>query len=221
MRYAFVAEERAQFPVRLLCRVMGVSVSGFYDYQHRQGRPDPDAQIRIDLHKVYAASRKTYGRPRLVEALRQQAYAVGHKRVDRLMHEEHIQGRSKGGFRPCTTDSHHALPVASNLLGRQFSVQSSTPAWFSDITYIATKEGWLYLAVVLSIQTRQVLGYSLADRMPDDLVERAFMNAWNACLGVYGVIFHSDQGRQYASSRFRLALAKKGFAQSMSRRGNC
>ena len=221
MRYGFVAEERAQFPVRLLCRVMGVSVSGFYDYQHRQGRPDPDAQIRIDLHKVYAASRKTYGRPRLVEALRQQAYAVGHKRIDRLMHEEHIQGRSKGGFRPCTTDSHHALPVASNLLGRQFSVQSSTPAWVSDITYIATKEGWLYLAVVLSIQTRQVLGYSLADRMPDDLVERAFMNAWNACLGVYGVIFHSDQGRQYASSRFRLALAKKGFAQSMSRRGNC
>ncbi|WGV19107.1 IS3 family transposase [Pseudomonas putida] len=207
MRYAFVAEERAQFPVRLLCRVMGVSVSGFYDYQHRQGRPDPDAQIRIDLHKAYAASRKTYGRPRLVEALRQQAHAVGHKRIDRLMHEEHIQGRSKGGFRPCTTDSHHALPVASNLLDRQFSVQNPALAWVSDITYIATKEGWLYLAVVLSIQTRQVLGYSLADRMPDDLVERAFVNAWNACLGVCGAIFHSDQGRQYASSKFRFKVA--------------
>ncbi|MFK0310566.1 DDE-type integrase/transposase/recombinase [Pseudomonas sp. NPDC090233] len=97
---------------------------------------------------------------------------------------------------------------------------SATPTWVSDITYIATKEGWLYLAVVLSIQTRQVLGYSLADRMPDDLVERAFINAWNACLGLYGVVFHSDQGRQYASSKFRFALAKKGFTQSMCRKGN-
>lgn len=221
MRYAFVASERTQFPVRLLCRVMGVSVSGFYDYQHRQGRPDRDAQIRVDLHKAYAASRNTYGRPRLVEALRRQAHAVGHKRVGRLMHEEHIQGKCKGGFKPCTTDSHHYLPVADNVLARQFSVSSATPTWVSDITYIATKEGWLYLAVVLSIQTRQVLGYSLADRMPDDLVERAFINAWNACLGLYGVVFHSDQGRQYASSKFRFALAKKGFTQSMSRKGNC
>lgn len=97
---------------------------------------------------------------------------------------------------------------------------SATPTWVSDITYIATKEGWLYLAVVLSIQTRKVLGYSLADRMPDDLVERAFINAWNACLGLYGVVFHSDQGRQYASSKFRFALAKKGFTQNMSRKGN-
>ena len=221
MRYAFVATERAHFPVRILCRVMGVSVSGFYDYQHREARPDRDAQIRIDLRKTYAASRNTYGRPRLVEALRQQAYAVGHKRVSRLMHEERIHGRSKRGFKPSTTDSRHYLPVASNRLARQFSIDNPTPTWVSDITYISTKEGWMYLAVVLSIQTRQVLGYSLSDRMPDDLVEHAFLNAWSACSDSTGVVFHSDQGRQYASSKFRLALAKKDCTQSMSRKGNC
>lgn len=221
MRYAFVATERARYPVRVLCRVMEVSVSGFYDYTHRQSCPDPDAQIRIELRKAYAASRNTYGRPRLVAALRQKSHAVGHKRIRRLMQEERIQGKSKGGFRPCTTDSRHHLPAASNVLGRQFSIDNPTPTWVSDITYLPTKEGWLYLAVVLSIQTRQVLGYSLADRMPDDLVERAFINAWNACLGLSGVVFHSDQGRQYASSKFRFALAKKGVTQSMSRKGNC
>ena len=221
MRYAFVAAERTQYPVQVLCRVMEVSTSGFYDYTHRQPRPDPDAQIRIALRSAYAASRKTYGRPRLVAALRQKSFAVGHKRVRRLMREERIQGKSKGGFRPCTTDSCHYLPVASTVLARQFSIDNPTPTWVSDITYLPTREGWLYLAIVLSIQTRQILGYSLSDRMPDGLVESAFLNAWSACSGSSGAVFHSDQGRQYASSKFRLTLAKKDFTQSMSRKGNC
>jgi transposase InsO family protein len=105
-------------------------------------------------------------------------HAVGHKRVARLMREEGLRGKAKGRAKPRTTDSSHARPVAENLLDRQFDVTSLTPAWVSDITYIATREGWLYLAVVLSVQTRQVLGYSLSDRMPDDLVEQAFLNAW-------------------------------------------
>lgn len=221
MRYAFVATQRTLYPVRVLCRVMAVSASGFYDFLRRQPRPDPDAEIRRELRKAYAASRNTYGRPRLVAALRQSEYAVGHKRVSRLMHEERIRGRSKGGFKPCTTDSRHHLPVANNVLARQFSIENPTPTWVSDITYISTKEGWLYLAVVLSIQTRQVLGYSLSDRMPDSLVESALLNAWNACPGPTGVVFHSDQGRQYASSRFQSVLARKDFTQSMSRKGNC
>ncbi|WP_178128916.1 IS3 family transposase [Pseudomonas sp. FSL L8-0168] len=194
MRYAFVAAERTQYPVRMLCRVMEVSTSGFYDYTHRQPRPDPDAQIRIELRSVYAASRHTYGRPRLVAALRQKSYAVGHKRVSRLMQEEGIHGKSKRGFRPCTTDSNHYLPVANNVVARQFAIDNPTPTWVSDITYLPTREGWLYLAVVLSIQTRQILGYSLSDRMPDGLVESAFLNAWSACSGTSGAVFHSDQG---------------------------
>ena len=221
MRYAFVAAERTQYPVRVLCRVMEVSVSGFYDFTHRRLRPDPDTQLRIDLRSIFVASRNTYGRPRLVAALRQKSHAVGHKRVRRLMHEERIQAKSKGGFRPCTTDSHHYLPVASNVLNRQFSIDNPTPTWVGDITYLPTKEGWLYLAIILSIQTRQILGYSLSDRMPDTLVERAFLNAWSTCSGTSGAVFHSDQGSQYASSKFRLTLAKKDFKQSMSRRGNC
>ncbi|MGN8262196.1 IS3 family transposase [Pseudomonas sp. SMSB3] len=221
MRYAFVAAERTRYPVRVLCRVMEVSVSGFYDFTHRRLRPDPDNQVRIDLRSVFAASRNTYGRPRLVAALRQKSHSVGHKRVRRLMQEEHIRAKSKGGFRPCTTDSSHHMPVAGNVLDRQFSIDNPTPTWVSDITYLPTKEGWLYLAVVLSIQTRQVLGYSLSDRMPDTLVENAFLNAWNACSGTGGEIFHSDQGRQYASGKFRQTLASKDVQQSMSRRENC
>lgn len=110
------------------------------------------------------------------------------------MQEEGIHGKSKRGFRPCTTDSNHYLPVANNVVARQFAIDNPTPTWVSDITYLPTREGWLYLAVVLSIQTRQILGYSLSDRMPDGLVESAFLNAWSACSGTSGAVFHSDQG---------------------------
>ena len=139
----------------------------------------PRIAVAVNPSAAQGAHRD-YGH-RLVEALRQQAYAVGHKRVSRLMHEERIHGRSKRGFKPSTTDSRHYLPVASNRLARQFSIDNPTPTWVSDITYLPTREGWLYLAVVLSIQTRQILGYSLSDRMPDGLVESAFLNAWSAC----------------------------------------
>ena len=201
MRYAFVARERAQFPLQVLCRVLGVSRSGFHDYQVRQASPGPDrdATIRRDLKRCHAESRGTYGRPRLVTDLRELGHVVGPKRVSRLMREEGLRGKAKGRARPRTTDSAHTRPLAGNLLARRFEVTSSTPAWVSDITYIATREAWLYLAVVLSIQTRQVLGYSLSDRMPDDLVEQAFLNAWHRSPGERSVLFHSDRGSQYAS----------------------
>ncbi|AJD46486.1 isxal7 transposase orfb protein [Isoalcanivorax pacificus W11-5] len=223
MKYAFVARERALFPVRLLCRVLAVSVSGFYDYLRRQSAPrrDSDAMLRADLHAIHAVSRRTYGRPRLVRALRARAHVVGHKRVARLMREEALQGKVKGGFKPRTTDSQHRRQVAQNLLDRQFAVDSPVPAWVGDITYIPTREGWLYLAVVLSLQTRQVLGYSLSERMPDDLVQQAFLNAWTASPVGEGVLFHSDRGSQYASGDFRAMIAALGFVPSMSRKGNC
>lgn len=223
MKYAFVARERAHFPVRLLCRVLAVSVSGFYDHLRRQATPrrDPDAAVRADLHAIHAGSRRTYGRPRLVKALRACAHTVGHKRVARLMREEGLRGKVKGGFKPRTTDSQHTRLVAENLLDRQFAVDSPVPAWVGDITYIPTKEGWLYLAAVLSLQTRQVLGYSLSERMPDDLVQQAFLNAWAASPANEGVLFHSDRGSQYASGDFRKTITALGFVPSMSRKGNC
>ena len=149
------------------------------------------------------------------------AHAVGHKRVARLMHEEGLRGKTKGRFRPRTTDSPHARPVAENLLDRQFAVDSAMPAWVGDITYIPTREGWLYLATVIDLQTRQVLGYSLCERMPDDLVKQAFLNAVSACTAEKGMLFHSDRGSQYASGQFRQALSSHGFVPSMSRKGNC
>jgi transposase InsO family protein len=201
--------------------VLAVSVSGFHDYLRRQGRPDAEAALRVDLRTIHAGSRGTYGRPRLVRALRARAHAVGHKRVARLMREEGLCGKVKGRFTPRTTDSRHDKPVAENRLDRQFAVNSPVPAWVSDITYIPTREGWLYLAAVINLRTRQVLGYSLAERMPDDLVRQAFLNAWSASPADAGVLFHSDRGSQYASSNFGKTLAAHGFVPSMSRKGNC
>lgn len=223
MRYAFVARERTQFPLTVLCRLLGVSRSGCHAYLARQARPGPDkdATLRRDLKRCHAESRGLYGRPRLVTDLRELGHAVGPKRVTRLMREEGLRGKAKGRTKPRTTDSGHRRPVAENLLARQFDVTSPTPAWVSDITYLPTREGWLYLAVVLSIQTRQVLGYSLADRMPDDLVEQAFLNAWQRSPEGQGVLFHSDRGSQYASHDFRRTLTTLGFVSSMSRRANC
>lgn len=223
MRYAFVARERARFPLAILCRLLAVSRSGFHEYLRRQTQPGPDkdATLRRDLKRCHAESRGLYGRPRLLTDLRELGHPVGPKRITRLMREEGLRGKAKGRARPRTTDSGHARPVAENLLDRRFDVTSPTPAWVSDITYIATREGWLYLAVVLRLQTRQVLSYSLSDRMPDDLVEQAFLNAWQRSNGPQGVLFHSDRGSQYASHDFRRMLMTRGFVPSMSRKANC
>jgi putative transposase len=223
VRHAFVARERAYFPLEVLCRLLRVARSGFYDYLARQAspRPDVEAAVRQDLRACHAASRGTYGRPRLVQDLRELGHPVGPKRVARLMREEGLRGKAKGRWKPRTTDSAHARPVAANLLDRRFEVTSPAPAWVSDITYLETREGWLYLAVVLSVQTRQVLGYSLAERMPDGLVENAFLNAWHRRPAASGVLFHSDRGSQYASVDFQRTITRFGFVPSMSRRANC
>lgn len=146
---------------------------------------------------------------------------MGHKRVARLMTEEGLRGRIKGSQRPRSGQRRDGRPPAENLLDRQFSVGSGQPAWVGDITYLATREGWMYLAAVINLQTRQVLGYSLSDRMPDDLVQQAFLNAWAACPSAPGLLFHSDRGSQYTSSAFGGTVTAHGAVQSMSRKGNC
>jgi len=220
VKYAFITRQQTHFPLGVLCRVLGVARSGFHDHQRRQAPPgpDPDAAIRRDLRACHARSRGLYGRPRLVADLRALGHAVGPKRVPRLMREAGLRGRCKGRARPRTTDSRHRRPVVENVLARQFEVTGPTPAWVSDITSIETREGWLYLAVVPSVQTRQVLGYSLAERMPDDLVEQAFLNAGHRDPARTGVVFHSDRSSQ--GGAFRRTLTTLGFVPSMSRKGN-
>ena len=154
-------------------------------------------------------------------ALRAQGWRVNPKRVRRVMREEGLRGVRKGRFVPRTTDSAHQRAIAPNVLQRRFGVDQAVRAWTSDLTYVATREGWLYLAVIIALQTRQVLGYSLSDRMPDELVLNALRNACHLEAPPPGTLFHSDRGSQYASDDFRGALGALGMVASMSRKGNC
>lgn len=223
MRYAFVASQRTRYPVSVMCRVLEVSSAGFYAYLKRCicVRPDPEAALRAELCAAHRASRRSYGRPRLVRALRERGHGVGPKRVRRLMREAGIEGVRKRPFKPSTTHSAHARPVAPNVLDRRFEPNTAPPAWVSDITYLATLEGWMYLATVIEVRTRRVLGYSLADRMFDTLVRDALANACITPVETPGVIFHSDRGSQYASGAFGADMKTHGLVPSMSRTGNC
>jgi len=223
VKYAWIDSQRTHFPIELQCRVLQVSRSGFFAWRARQavGRTDPDAPMREQLRQLHQQSRRLYGRRRLVHALRARGHRVNPKRVRRLMLEERLRGVRKGRFVPRTTDSEHARAIAQNVLQRQFDVASGVAAWVSDITYVPTREGWLYLAVIIALHTRQVLGYSLADRMPDELVLTALRNACHAEVPSERTVFHSDRGSQYASKDFRSAIGALQMVASMSRKGNC
>ena len=223
MKNAWIDQQRTQYPIELLCRVLNVSRSGFFAWRRRQaeGRPDPSARARQELKQVHEQSRRRYGRRRLTHALRARGHSINPKRVRRLMREEGLQGVRKGRFVPRTTDSAHTRAIAPNVLERRFSVDTAVSAWTSDITYVPTREGWLYLAVILALKTRQVLGYSLSDRMPDGLVLNALRNACRLQAPSPGTLFHSDRGSQYASDDFRDALGALEMIASMSRKGNC
>jgi len=223
VKYAYIASQRTDYPIGFMCRVLEVSTSGFFAWQARERAPqsDKDAPLRESIIQVHEESRRRYGRRRLTHALRAQGMRVNPKRVHRVMREEGLRGVRKGRFVPRTTDSAHQRAIAPNVLQRRFGVDTAVLAWTSDITYIATREGWLYLAVIIALQTRQVLGYSLSDRMPDELVLNALRNACHLDAPAPGTVFHSDRGSQYASDDFREALSALGMVASMSRKGNC
>jgi putative transposase len=223
VKYAYIASQRAHYPTGFMCRVLEVSTSGFFAWQARENAPQraADASLREAIVQVHGESRRRYGRRRLTHALRAQGWCVNPKRVRRVMREEGLRGVRKGRFVPRTTDSAHQRAIAPNVLQRRFGVDQAVRAWTSDITYVATREGWLYLAVIIALQTRQVLGYSLSDRMPDELVLNALRNACHLEAPPPGTLFHSDRGSQYASDDFRGALGALGMVASMSRKGNC
>lgn len=225
MKYAFIQRHKTCWPVSLQCEVLGVSPSGYHDHVRQRASRKPGTRMSNDallvhIKAVHAQSSGEYGWPRVWRELLVRGIRVGKERVRQLMQLHGIKARGKRKYK-ATTDSNHGLPVAPNLLNRQFTVHAPDRVWTSDITYIATDEGWLYLAVVIDLFSRQVVGWSMQPHMKKDLVIDALRMAWFRRQPEPGLIFHSDRGSQYCSHEFRAVLKAYGMQSSMSRKGNC
>jgi len=226
VRYAFIRAHRAVFRICAMCRVLRVSKAGFYEWQSRapSSRAQRDAEIAVEIKAFYRESGKRYGSPRIHADLQDAGTGCGRKRVARIMREHGVVGKSRKRRRPRTTDSKHKLPIAPNLLNRQFSpeeIKQTNRTWAGDITYIPTNVGWLYLAVVLDLRSRRVVGWSMRCTMEADLVLDALRMALLHRQPSPGVLYHSDRGSQYASKDARKLLREHGMKCSMSRKGNC
>jgi transposase InsO family protein len=218
-----VAREKKAYPVAVLCRIMGVSRSGFYDYLKRQQRP-PDRErqtLLADMKDIAEGSNYSYGSRRMMRALQAFGHRVGRSQTRRLMRDAGIVVRYRKRYR-VTTNSHHSEPVFPNRLQRDFEPAAPNRSWVADITYVWTREGWLYLAVVLDLYSRSVVGWSLSRRMQSTLVCDALQMAiWRRRPQPGELIHHSDRGVQYASKPFRQLLQQYGIHGSMSRKGDC
>jgi putative transposase len=228
VKYAFIEDHRRLWPIRVQCRVLRVSVSGFHQHVFRRReiahrRHLSEAVLVVHIRAVYEEHRGAYGWPRIWRQLRKGGIRVGKLRVQRLMQQLGIRARGKRRFRITTTDSRHNLPIAPNLLNRNFTVAAPNRAWTGDVTYIPTDEGWLFLAVVIDLFSRRVVGWSMQTEMRRNLVIDALEMAWfqRRAQGKTELIFHSDRGSQYASQEFRAVLEEHGIRASMSRKGNC
>jgi transposase InsO family protein len=223
VKYAWIDRQRKQFALSEMCHVLEVSVSGFRAWK-RGGTPNrkglTDSQLLLLIKAIDAELKGAYGSPRMVLELRARGFCASKERVERLMRENNIRARHKRRYK-ATTDSKHTLPIAANLLDRQFSPAAPNQVWTSDITYLWTDEGWLYLAIVIDLFNREVVGWSLKPRMTTDLVIDALTMAWFRRKPAAGLIHHSDRGSQYASHCFQKRLSMYGMICSMSRKGNC
>jgi transposase InsO family protein len=206
-------------PIAQSCRVLGVSRSGFYEARRRSAKP-LFCKTSVHLRAAFTASHQSYGSRRLVSALKARGISVGRYKVRSLMRQASLKPVWKRKFIH-TTDSKHDLPIAANVLARQFNPVAPNVAYVSDITYIRTGAGWLYLAMVLDLFSRKVVGWAMAPSMPADLVCDALRMAIGQRQPAAGLIVHSDRGSQYASAQYQTLLTKHGFVCSMSRKGNC
>ncbi len=226
MKYAFIAGQGDSYPVEVLCQALMVSPSGYAHWKaagtarRTAGRRLSDEHLLTLIRAIHAKTRGAYGSPRIFSELKDEGYPVGKARVEKLMRTHGIRARHRRRFK-ATTDSRHGLPVAPNVLGRQFRPSAPNMSWAADITYIATGEGWLYLAVVLDLYDRSVVGWSIKPRMTTDLVTDALTMAWYRRKPGWGLVHHSDRGSQYASQTFQAKLQEFGMVCSMSRKGNC
>jgi len=222
VKYAFIQEHEAVFLVSRMCRVFEVSRSGFYEWLSRpeSARKQADRQLTEGIKQAFEDSRQTYGTRRIQNDLDQQGQCVSRARIGRLMRQAGLRGKTRRRFR-ATTNSNHTLPVAPNRLDRQFQVAEPDRVYVGDITYVATGEGWLYLAVFLDLFSRQVVGWAMSAWMTADLVVDALQMARWRRRPDKGLLVHSDRGSQYASGRFQTMLKDHGYIGSMSRKGNC
>jgi putative transposase len=222
MSFRLVDEAKKEFPVHRLCRVLGVSQSGYFAWKGRPAcrRQHADMVLLAHVRPAFALSNDTYGSPRMRRELRDDGLTVGRRRTARLMRENGLRARQKRRFKR-TTDSHHAWPVAPNLLDQDFTAAGPDEKWGADISYIWTKEGWLYLAVVIDLFARRVVGWSTSDRLHRDLALAALRKAVVVRRPAAGLIHHSDRGSQYCSVEYQAELKALGILISMSRRGNC
>jgi len=223
MKYLFVTQHKKTWPIDLMCRVLGVGRQGYYHYRRNieAKLADPEHQEMLEwIEDIAIASGHTYGRRRMKRAMNALGYPISRMKTVKLMKEAGIQVRHKKKFK-VTTNSNHKLPLFENLLDRQFDVEQPNQVFASDITYIWTQEGWLYLAVVIDLYSRKVVGWSMSSRMTAQLVCDALTMAIWLRRPKAGLIHHSDRGSQYASKAFRRLLKAHGIKGSMSRKGDC
>ena len=212
-----------EFPVDFMCEVFSVSRSGYYAWRSRDpsgAKVEKENALLRSIEEIYLGSRSTYGSPRIFNLLQASGHKVSKTKVERMMKNNGIRSKTKRKFR-VTTDSKHSLAIAPNLLKRNFSPEKANQTWAGDVTYIWTREGWLYLAVVIDLFSRQVVGWSLEKTMTSDLVTSALQEALTKRTPGVGLIFHSDRGSQYCSRSFRKQLKRFRMLQSQSRRANC
>ena len=216
---------KTNYPVLMLCQLLEVSPSGYYDWQKRRYSPGKRAKedkvLAQEIALIHLESRRTYGSPRIAMQLRSQGYRHGRNRIARLMREQNLSGRQKRRYRVCTTDSNHCLPIAPNHLAKAPKPTQPNQIWVADITYIKTAEGWLFLAAILDLYSRRIVGWAMSPWIDTTLILKALQMALSTRRPPTKLLLHSDRGVQYASREYRKALQAAGLRASMSRKGNC
>jgi transposase InsO family protein len=222
MRFAFIAKNADMLPIDRLCHIMDVSPRGYRAFRNRplSQSQRKDMVVLAHIREQFALSLGSYGRPRMTEELKELGLAVGHRRIGRLMSENGIEVKRNKKFK-ATTDSNHSFNIAPNLLNRDFYADAPNQKWAGDISYVWTREGWLYLAVILDLHSRRVIGWAVSNRMKRDLAIRAMNMAIALRRPPKGCIHHTDRGSQYCSHDDQKLMRQHGFKVSMSGKGNC
>lgn len=223
MSFRFIEDHRDTYPVRLMCTVLEVSAAGYYAWRERpvSARTTGNAALLAAIRQVHQDSGGRYGSPRVHAALRLQGRGASRGRIERLMHRHGVRAIMASPRRVRTTDSRHGLPIAPNLIERNFTAASTNRIWLADITYIPTEEGWLYLAAVMDLFSRKIVGWAMRDHMQVELASSALTMAIRQQRPQAGLIHHSDRGVQYASHDYRAVLSSAGITASMSRKADC